>query len=34
MRFSAKTIERWFYVAKNHPADPVGALARKTHEIR
>lgn len=31
MRFSAKTIERWFYVAKNHPADPVGALARKTH---
>lgn len=31
VRFSASTIERWFYAAKNHPGDPVAALARKVH---
>ena len=30
VRFGLKTIERWYYVARHHPADPVGALARKT----
>lgn len=29
--FGKKTIERWYYLAKNHPTDPVGALARKVH---
>ena len=29
IRFGASTIERWLYLAKKHPADPVGALARK-----
>ncbi len=29
IRFGESTIERWYYVAKNHPDDPVGALARK-----
>jgi putative transposase len=27
--FGASTIERWYYAAKNLPADPVGALARR-----
>lgn len=31
VRFGLKTVERWYYLARNHPADPVGALARKTH---
>src|SRR5690606_13639479 len=31
VRFSVKTIERWLYIARNQPSDPVGALARKTH---
>jgi transposase InsO family protein len=31
VRFSVKTIERWLYVARSHPDDPVGALSRKTH---
>ncbi|MCB9598636.1 MAG: transposase [Sandaracinaceae bacterium] len=31
VRFGLKTIERWYYLARNHPTDPVGALARKTH---
>ncbi len=31
IRFGHKTIERWYYLAKNHPTDPVGALARKAH---
>lgn len=29
VRFSASSIERWYYTAKNLPNDPVGALARK-----
>ncbi len=29
IRFSVPTIERWYYLAKNHPDDPLGALARK-----
>ena len=29
IRFSASTIERWYYLAQNHPHDPLGALARK-----
>ena len=29
IRFGASTLERWFYIAKNHPQDPVAALARK-----
>ena len=28
-RFGASTIERWYYLAKNHPDDPIGALGRK-----
>lgn len=31
VKFGFSTIERWFYRAKNHPTDPVGALARKVH---
>lgn len=31
VRFSQKTLERWLYLARNHPTDPVGALARKVH---
>lgn len=31
VRFGVKTLERWYYLARNHPTDPVGALARKTH---
>ncbi len=29
IRFGASTIERWLYLAKKHPADPLSALARK-----
>ena len=29
IQFGQSTIERWLYVARNHPDDPVGALARK-----
>lgn len=29
IRFGASTIERWFYIAQNHPDDPFIALARK-----
>jgi putative transposase len=29
VRFGPSTIERWYYAAKNCPADPVAALARK-----
>ncbi len=29
VQFSASSIERWYYTAKNLPNDPVGALARK-----
>ena len=29
LRFGVSTIERWLYLARNHPEDPVGALARK-----
>lgn len=28
VRFSAKTIERWYYQARRSPGDPVGALRR------
>jgi len=31
VRVSAKTVERWYYVARSNPADPVGALSRRTH---
>ncbi len=31
VRFRPKTIEGWYYLAKKHSTDPVGALARKTH---
>lgn len=31
VRFGKKTIERWYYTARNHPTDPVGALGRKVH---
>jgi len=31
MRVSAKTIERWYYVARSNSSDPVGALSRRTH---
>ncbi len=31
-RFGVKTIERWFYTAKNAPRDPVGALRRKVRK--
>lgn len=29
LRFGVSTLERWYYLARNHPDDPVGALARK-----
>jgi transposase InsO family protein len=29
LRFGASTIERWLYLARNHPDDPIRALARK-----
>jgi hypothetical protein len=31
VRFGASTVERWFYLARNEPADPVAALVRKVH---
>ncbi len=31
VRFGVKTLERWYYLARNHPTDPVAALGRKTH---
>jgi transposase InsO family protein len=30
--FSVATIERWYYIAKNAPRDPVAALRRKTRK--
>lgn len=30
---SIKTIERWFYLARRRPNDPVGALTRKAHAL-
>ena len=32
VRFAASTIERWYYMARNHPDDPLGALKRKVPE--
>jgi len=32
VQFGASTIERWYYLARNHPDDPAGALARKVPE--
>ena len=29
VQFGVSTLERWYYMAKNHPDDPVSALARK-----
>jgi len=29
VQFSVRTLERWYYAAKNAPVDPVGALRRK-----
>ena len=29
IRFGVSTLERWYYLARNHPDDPVSALARK-----
>lgn len=29
IQFGASTIERWYYLARNHPEDPAGALTRK-----
>jgi transposase InsO family protein len=31
VRFARSTIERWLYIARNHPDDPIGALERKLH---
>jgi transposase InsO family protein len=31
VHFGRSTIERWLYIARNHPGDPIGALARKLH---
>jgi transposase InsO family protein len=31
VRFARSTIERWYYVAKNEPRDPLRALERKVH---
>lgn len=31
VRYAVPTLERWLYTARNHPDDPVGALARKLH---
>lgn len=30
--FSVPTIERWYYIAKNEPRDPVGALRRRVRK--
>jgi len=32
VRFGPSTLERWYYLAKNHPEDPMEALARKVPE--
>ena len=32
VHFAASTIERWYYLARNHPDDPLGALVRKVPE--
>jgi putative transposase len=32
VHFGASTIERWYYLAKNHPDDPMNALARRVPE--
>ena len=32
IRFAASTIERWYYKARNHPENPLGALMRKVPE--
>ena len=32
IHLGASTIERWYYLAKNHPDDPMNALARKVPE--
>ena len=32
VQFAASTIERWYYLARNHPDDPLGALVRKVPE--
>ena len=31
--FSASSIERWYYAAKNLPSDPVGALAHVAERL-
>lgn len=31
LRFARSTIERWLYVARNEPKDPIRALERKVH---
>jgi putative transposase len=31
VRFAVSTLERWLYLARHDPNDPVGALARKVH---
>lgn len=32
IRFAVSTIERWYYKARNHPENPLGALMRKIPE--
>jgi len=29
VRFSVSTVERWYYLARSHPQNPVGALTRR-----
>jgi len=31
VHFARSTIERWLYIARNNPSDPMGALARRLH---
>jgi len=31
VHYAVPTLERWLYTARNHPRDPVEALARKLH---
>lgn len=31
VHYAIPTLERWLYTARNHPRDPVDALARKLH---
>lgn len=31
VHYAVPTLERWLYTARNHPKDPVDALARKLH---